>query len=102
MISALLSPAGAPARGMAAWLEGGYELVVSTLLLDELERALGYPKLRKRVTEAETQELLGVLRREAALRDDPAGPPPVRSPDPDDDYLIALAAATQSVVVSGD
>lgn len=87
---------------MAAWLEGRYELVVSPLLLDELERALGYPKLRKRVTEAETQELLGVLRREADIQDDPAGPPPVFSPDPGDDYLIALAAASRSVIVSGD
>jgi putative PIN family toxin of toxin-antitoxin system len=102
IISALLSPSGAPARIMTAWLEGGYELVVSPLLLNELERALSYPKLRKRITEAETRELLDLLRREADLRDDPASSPPVRSPDPGDDYLITLAAATQSIIVSGD
>jgi putative PIN family toxin of toxin-antitoxin system len=102
IISAVLSPSGAPARVMTAWLEGGYELVVSPLLLEELERALSYPKLRKRITEAETRELLDLLRREADLRDDLAGSPPVPSPDPGDDYLITLAAATQSIIVSGD
>lgn len=102
IISALLSPSGTPARVVAAWLEGDFELVVSPLLLDELGRALGYPRLRERVTEAETQEVLALLRREADVRDDPAGPPPVHSPDPGDDYLITLAEATQSVIVSGN
>ena len=102
IISAVLSPSDAPARVMTAWLEGGYELIVSPLLLEELERALSYPKLQKRITEAETRELLDLLRREADLRDDPAGSPPVRSSDPGDDYLTTLAAATQSIIVSGD
>ena len=87
---------------MRAWLDGAYELVVSPLLLEELEWALGYPKLRARIPDAEAQELLGLLRRGGDVRDDPTGPPPVRSPDPGDDYLIALAATTQAVIVSGD
>jgi uncharacterized protein len=102
IISAVLSPSGSPAKVMRAWLGGGYELIVSPLLLEELERALGYPKLRARVTETETQELLELLRGGAEVRDDPSGPPPVRSPDPGDDYLIALAAANQALIVSGD
>ena len=102
IISGLLSPGGAPARVLLAWLEGGYDLVVSPLLLEELERALAYPKLRKRITAEEAQVLLELLLREADVRDDPSGPPPGRSPDPGDDYLIGLAAETQSVIVSGD
>ena len=102
IISALLSPTGSPARVVQAWLEGGYELVVSPLLLVELERALGYPKLRARVIEAEAQEVIELLRRGPDLCEDPTGPPPVRSPDPGDDYLVALAAANQALVVSGD
>lgn len=102
IISAVLSPSGAPAAVVQAWLEGHYELVVSPLLLEELERALGYPKLADRVTKAETRELLELLERGGDLHDDPPGPAPVRSPDPADDYLIALAAATEAVIVSGD
>jgi putative PIN family toxin of toxin-antitoxin system len=102
IISGLISPHGAPARVLLAWVEGSYDLVVSALLLEELERALDYPKLREQVTQAEAQELLALLRREADLRDDPPGPPPLRSADPGDDYLVCLAAETQSVIVSGD
>jgi putative PIN family toxin of toxin-antitoxin system len=102
IISATLSPGGPPGRLLHWWLEGAYELVVSPLLLDELERALGYSKLRDRITTEEKQELLEVLARAAMTVRDPDGPPEVRSPDPDDDYLIALASVSRSVLVSGD
>ena len=102
IISAVLAPAGSPAKVLQAWLDGDFELVVSPLLLVELERALGYPKLRKRIPEAEADELVELLRDGADLRDDPDGPSPVRSTDPGDDYLIALAAASRAVIVSGD
>ena len=102
IISALLSPSGSPAKVLRLWLDGAFEVVVSPLLLEELERALGYPKLRARVTTAESQVLVELLGREGELRDDPTDAPPVRSPDPGDDYLIALAAASDAVIVSGD
>jgi uncharacterized protein len=102
IISATLSPGGSPGRLFRSWLEGAYELVVSPLLLDELERALGYSKLRDRVTTDETQKLLEVLVRAGMTVRDPDVPPEVRSPDPDDDYLIALASVSRSVLISGD
>jgi uncharacterized protein len=102
VISALLSPSGSPAKVLRGWLDGAYELIVSPLLLEELERALAYPKLRERVSPAESRELLTLLREGGDLRDDPVEGPPVRSADPDDDYLIALAAAAQAIIVSGD
>lgn len=76
--------------------------MVSPKLLDELERALGYSKLRERVTTEETQELVEVLARAGVAVGDPEVPPEVRSPDPNDDYLIALASVSRSVLVSGD
>lgn len=102
IISATLSPGGSPGRLFRSWLEGAYELVVSPLLLDELERALGYSKLRDRVTTEERQELVEVLARAGVIVRDPEVPPEVRSPDPNDDYLIALASVSRSVLVSGD
>lgn len=74
------------------------------MLLAEFERALAYPKLRSRIDPAEATELVELLRREAELFEDPAGPPAVSSPDPGDDYLIliALAVVGQAVIVSGD
>ncbi len=102
IISALLAPGGSPARLLRVWLDGAYELVASLLLLAEIERALAYPKLRRRITAGEAAELVELLERQAQLLDDPADQPAVRSPDPGDDYLIALAAAARAVIVSGD
>ena len=102
IISALLSPDGAPARVLRAWLEGRFELIVSPLLLKELKRALAYPKLAERISTEESSGLVEWLRREAILVDDPAEPPTSRSEDPGDDYLLALAEAERAVLVSGD
>jgi putative PIN family toxin of toxin-antitoxin system len=102
LISALLSRDGTPARVLRAWLDGAFELIVSDRLLAELERALAYPKLRTRVQPAEATEFIELLRRVAHVHDDPAHPPSVRSPDPGDDYVIALAEITHALIVSGD
>jgi len=102
IISATLSPGGSPARVFHLWLEGGYELVCSPFLLEELAVALTYPKLSKHIRSDESEELLQLLRRGALMVDDSAIPPDVSSPDPRDDYLIALAGKSRSVLVSGD
>jgi len=102
LISAVLSRGGTPAIVLRAWLDGAYELVVSPALFAELERVLSYPKIAKRVSAGEARELVDMLRRQAELLDDPDSVPAVRSPDPDDDYLICLAEAGTAVLVSGD
>lgn len=102
LVSAVLSRSGTPASLLRAWLDGVYELVVSPALLNELERVLNYPKIAGRVGPDEARELLNVLRLQAGLVDDPLFAPSTASPDPDDDYLIALAEAAPAVLVSGD
>lgn len=102
IISALLSPGGSPAQLLRAWRQGEFELIVSRALLAEFERALAYPKLRKRITEEEGRRVLEWLGVSAKVADDPDDPPAVRSPDPGDDYLLALAQAEAAALVSGD
>ena len=103
LIAGLLSRAGAPAQLMSRWLGGEFELVVSNRLLDELERAFTYPKLRSRLDETETSAFLDLLRSGLAEHvEDPDASPRVGSRDPDDDYLIALAAAARATLVTGD
>lgn len=102
IISALLSPTGAPAGVLRAWLEGEFELLASPLLLAELERALTYPKLRERIPQSEATELLEWLGREATVVPDPGRAPSVRSADPGDNYLLALAEDARAALVSGD
>ena len=102
VISALLSALGAPARTLRAWIHGEFELVVSPLLLEELDRALAYPKLRKRIGRDDAVRVTAWLASMATVAADPDDPPIVRSPDPGDDYLIALAASERALLVSGD
>jgi putative PIN family toxin of toxin-antitoxin system len=102
IVSALLLRDGTPARVFRAWLEGRFELIVSPLLLQELERALAYPKLAERIKADEAIALIDWLRREAILVEDPAEPPTSRSEDPGDDYLLGLAEAERAALVSGD
>lgn len=101
LISALIAPAGTPATLVASWLSGRFELVVSERLLGELERALTYPKLRRRVDAGRAASFLALLRHSVVVRPD-RPEPPRRAPDADDDYLLALAEESRAILVSGD
>ncbi len=71
-------------------------------MLGELAKTLTYPKLRKHIDTDEADELLELLRRGGLLVEDPETQPRISSSDPNDDYLIALARKSPSVLVSGD
>jgi len=102
LISGALSAKGPSAEILRASRDGLFELVVSELLLAELERALGYPKLRKRIPPEKAAAFTSWVRDHGTLAEDPTTPPPVRSRDLDDDYLIALAISQRAYLVTGD
>lgn len=102
LISGVLSANGASAEILRASRDGLFELVVSELLLAELERALGYPKLRKRIPPEKAAAFASWVREHGTIAGDPASPPPVSSRDPDDDYLLALAISRRAYLVTGD
>ena len=83
------------------WLGGAFELVVSEALLAELDRALTYPKLREHVGREDAVAFIELLRSTASMFADAEQAAHV-SRDPGDDYLVALATASASVLVSGD
>ena len=101
LVSALLSGSGAPGRLIAQWLEGAFELVVSEELLAELGRALAYTKLRKHISREDAADFIAFLRATASMQADVERPDHI-SRDPGDDYLLALAKTSASVLVSGD
>lgn len=102
LVSALIAPDGSPARLLREIRAGGLELVVSPLLLEELEEVLARPKFRRYADLDTVREYVDLLRGEALAVPDPDKPSPLRSADPDDDYLIALAQSQNAVLVSGD
>ena len=103
LIAGLLSRTGSPARLLGKWLEGEFELVISDLLLDELEKTLARPKLRRLLDDDEISAFLELLR--GGLADwveDPEELPSFKSRDPKDDYLIVAARAARATLVTGD
>lgn len=102
LVAALISREGAPARLFLAWIEGQFDLIVSSRLLNELERVLLRPKFRRYIAEDEALGYVDLFRRMAAVTPDPEEIPRL-APDPGDDYLAALAlAARADLLVSGD
>ena len=103
-VSALISAKGAPARILTYWQEEGFEVVVSPVILEELDRVLHYPKLQQRYHLAgkEIQRFLHLLRRQA-IEVVPSGRTTVIERDPADNrYLECAVAGGASVIVSGD
>ncbi|HEX5481010.1 MAG TPA: putative toxin-antitoxin system toxin component, PIN family [Terriglobia bacterium] len=102
LIAALISARGAPRALLRAWLEGAFELLVSSNLLAELGGVLGRQKFRAYVSERDARLYVAFLARFATRCPDAASP--VRlSLDPDDDYLLALAQSQGAdFLVSGD
>jgi len=102
LVSALITPTGLPARLLRAAREGDFDLLISRLLLDELESVLRRDKFRRYLHLEEVSAGIRLLLDEGRLVDDPASPPPVRCSDTDDDYLIAIAHRQEAALASGD
>lgn len=102
LVSALLSRNGSPAELIRHWRQGNFELVVSPALLIELERVLAYPKITRYLDGDHATAFLQLLRQDATLIADKPPAEGLRSEDPDDDYLIALARNAQAYLISGD
>jgi putative PIN family toxin of toxin-antitoxin system len=102
LISALISGRGAPAELLRSWIDGSIEIVASELLLRELGAVLLRSKFRAYVSEEDASEYVAVLRKAATVVPDPE-PEAGLTPDPGDDYLVALAReARADYLVSGD
>ena len=102
LISGVLSAKGPSAEILRATRDGRFELVVSEMLLAELARTAAYPKLRERIPLEKAAAFANWVREHGTVGEDPQSPPPVRSRDPDDDYLLALAISRSAYLVTGD
>ena len=102
LVSALLSRSGAPAQIVHRWFDGECELVVCDALIGEVERVFAYPKIRAHIALEDAADFVRILREHADVVPDPDDPPPARSPDPGDDYLLTLASRERVPLVSGD
>lgn len=102
LTASLLSLEGTPAKIVLEWVHGAFDLLVSPQLLGELEETLAYPRIQKRVAKEDAENFIALLKLSGTPADDPPDAPSIRSRDPKDDYLLALAAKESAVLVTGD
>lgn len=102
LVSSLIGR-GVTAEIVDRWMYGGeYDIVVCPCLVDELADVLSRPKIVRASTGAARQLLQDALTVAGEWRDDPQVDARL-TPDPDDDYLVALAIeAAADGIVSGD
>lgn len=101
LISALLSGTSLPAHLIVLWREGRFDLLTSAEQLDELMRVTRYPKIRERLAPALAGQLSNELRDVAIVVSDM--PIVSVSPDPHDNYLLAMASEGEAdFLVTGD
>jgi len=101
-VSAIIQPAGTPGRLIERFLrEASFEVVLSPAIVDEVLRALGYPKVRKLLRGANAKlwfEDIVVL---ADVVADTQLSGICEDPD-DDKYLAAALEGRASHLVTGD
>lgn len=101
-ISALLSPTSASASFVTLWQRGRFALLSTPAQIDELNRVTRYPKIRQRLHTALAGRLINEIRNLATLVMPPL-PEVLVSPDPYDNYLLAMArAGAADYLVTGD
>jgi putative PIN family toxin of toxin-antitoxin system len=101
LVSALIAPAGIPAAIYNAWVDGKFRLLSCAEQMDELLATLQKPRVAELVKPYKAGRLVNQIKR---LAEDVRPLPPVkRSPDPTDDFLLALSEAGRAnYLVTGD
>ncbi|CAG9183679.1 hypothetical protein LMG23994_05218 [Cupriavidus pinatubonensis] len=101
LVSGLAYPGSVPGRIVAAWRQGGLDVVLSRYILDEMIRVL--PRLpRLQMTATEIRDLADSLMFLAEIVE-PSGTPDEALRDPaDQPILLTLLAAKAQYLVTGD
>lgn len=101
LVSALISPAGNPAGIYNAWEQGRFTLLTCAEHLDELQATLQKPRVAELIKPYKAGRIVNLIRK---LAENIGRLPRVkRSPDPGDNFLLALAEAGKAdYLVTGD
>ena len=91
---------GPPSKVLAAWADGGFDLIASVDILAEYRRV--GERLRHQFPSVEVQRILDLVTRESRIVE-PAAVPLSACSDPDDIMFLACAVAGRAAcIVSGD
>lgn len=97
----MIAPAGKPAAILDAGLDGKFTLLICAALVEELRGTLQKPRVAELVKPHKAGRLVNQIKK---LAEDIDPLPSVeRSPDPTDDFLLALSeAGNADYLVTGD
>ena len=103
LLSALISSHGAPDAIYNAWRAARFELVTSTVQLDELRRVSRYPKLKTILPAHRIGAMVNNMQRAIVLEHLPNPQEGVDVNDPGDAFLLAMALAGEAdYLMTGD
>jgi hypothetical protein len=103
LLGALISPHGPPDIIYRAWRAARFELVTSTVQLEELRRVSRYPKLKTILPAHRVGTIVNNLQRAIVLDTLPPPPDDMDLSDPNDIFLLSMALASDSdYLVTGD
>lgn len=103
LLSALISPHGAPDTIYNAWRAAQFELVTSTVQLDELRRVSRYPKLKTILPAHRIGAMVNNMQRAIVLEHLPSLPEGIEVNDPNDAFLFTMALTGEAdYLVTGD
>lgn len=101
IVSALIASTGRPAAIIDAWLDGKFTLLTCAAHIDELRATLQKPRVAELIKPHKAGRLVNQIKRFA--EDVDPLPRVERSPDPTDDFLLALCEAGKAdYLVTGD
>jgi putative PIN family toxin of toxin-antitoxin system len=101
LISALLVQSGTPGLIYRTWTEGAFTLLTCNAQLGELRATLRKPAIAERIRPHDAGRMINGLKHQAVIID--PIPVVIRSPDPEDDYLLAASeAGAADYLVTGD
>ncbi|MCL2076549.1 MAG: putative toxin-antitoxin system toxin component, PIN family [Betaproteobacteria bacterium] len=103
LLSALISPHGLSDSIYRAWQKNRFDLVTSLAQIDELRRASRYAKFKAVLQPHRVGAMVNNMRRSIILDALPPLPDGIKTNDPDDAFLLAMALTSKAdYLVTGD
>jgi putative PIN family toxin of toxin-antitoxin system len=100
-ISYLLIPDSQPAKIISLWQNGKFDILTAQPQIDELMRVTRYPKIKERISSVLAGRFINEIRDLAIMVD--KLPIVDVSPDPYDNYLLAIASGgSADYLLTGD
>ena len=104
LISAVISPLGAPGRVLRFWEQDKFEIATSPPILSELERVIRYPKVqvKYKIPAEFVQQFLSMIQGGAIVIEPSIELTTIKEDPSDNRYLECAIASESSYIITGD